>query len=63
MKFYERLKNIWALSEFQPGKPTDEYETPGSIVSMIVKKPERHEGRFIPRIVKDPIKELVEQKA
>lgn len=62
MKFLQRLKNVWKLSEFEPGQPTEEYKTPGTVVSMIVKKPQQ-KTVFISRIKIDPVKELTQENA
>lgn len=57
MNLISRIKHLWKLSEYEPGQATDETKTPGTIVSMIVKKP-KQEGRFI-KFQGDPIKTLV----
>lgn len=57
MTLFARLKNLYKLSEFEPGQATDEYKTPGTVVSMIVKKP----AVFIPRVKKDPIAEVIHE--
>lgn len=59
MSLFSRIKHIWALSEYEPGQPTDETKIPGTEVSMIVKKP-KQEGRFI-SWQKDPIKTLINE--
>lgn len=60
MSLIGRIANLWRLSEFEPGKPTDEYKIPGTEVSMIIKKP-KQEGKFIPFVKEDPIKQLIEE--
>lgn len=59
MNIVRRLQNIWKLSEYAPGKPDEEYKTPGTLVSMIVKKPDT-KAIFIPRMKKDPVKSITE---
>lgn len=61
MNLLKRIRNIWSLSSFEPGQPTDEYKTPGTIISSLVKKPEV-KGQFIAFQRRDPIKEIVNQE-
>ena len=56
----QRLRNLWRLSAFEPGQPTDEYRTPGTIVSSLVQKPQK-KAEFISFKRSDPIKELVNE--
>ncbi len=54
---FQRLKNLWRLSEFEPHKPTEENKVPGTIVSMIMKRPPQ-KAQFIPRIKEKPIDKI-----
>lgn len=62
MNLWQRIKNVWKLSEFEPGQPTDEYKTPGTVISMIVKKPSQ-KAVFIPHVKIDPVKEITQEHA
>jgi hypothetical protein len=60
MSLFRRIGNLWKLSDFEPGQATDETKQEGTIVSMIVKKPEP--PKFIPRVKIDPVKEITEEQ-
>lgn len=60
MKWTKRLANLWRLSSYEPGSPTDETKTPGTIVSMLVKKPEQ-KTIFIPRITRSAADEIINE--
>lgn len=63
MSLYSRIRHLWELSEYEPGTPTDEYKTPGTEVSMIVKKPKKkQEARFIPYQKQTPAQEIANQQ-
>jgi hypothetical protein len=57
MNFIHRIKNLWELSRYEPGQPTDEYKIPGTEIVTLVKKPEpmNQKATFIPR---NPIKPI-----
>lgn len=62
MNLIERAKNLWKLSQYEPGQATDETKTPGTEVAMITKKPEKKkQSVFVPRVTRDPVKEIIEQ--
>lgn len=59
MNLFARLGNIWKLSEYVPGRPEEEYKTPGTVVANIIKKPQP--ARFIAFVKEDPITKLVNE--
>lgn len=63
MNLVDRIKHIWALSEYTPGQPKEEYEVAGTEVSMIVKKPGKKKEKtvFFSRVSRDPVKEIVNE--
>lgn len=52
MNLWVRIKNLYKLSEYQAGKPTDEYKEPGTQIITLTKKPDqtKQEAKFFPRI-------------
>ena len=56
-----RIHNLWRLSEFEPGQPNEEYKIPGTLISMIVKKP-KQEAKFFPRIVVSPADKIINEQ-
>ena len=54
----KRLINIWKLSAYEPGQPADEYKTPGTQISMLVKKP----VEFIKYNPKSPVEEFISEQ-
>lgn len=59
MNSWRRLKNLWRLSEYESGKPSDEYKQPGTQIVTLVKKPETtQKAVFIPRRKLSPIEEI-----
>lgn len=59
MNPFRRISNLWKLSAFEPGKPTDEYKTPGTEVSSLIKKPQK--ASFVAFNRRDPVAEIVNQ--
>jgi hypothetical protein len=57
MKLIARLQNLWKLSEFESGKPTDEYKIPGTEIVTLVKKP----AVFIPYQKRTPAEEIISE--
>lgn len=62
MNIFQRIKNVWKLSEFEPGQPAEEYKTPGTTIAMIVKKPQQ-KAQFIPRVKVDPVQAITQENA
>ncbi len=58
MHFLQRLKNLWELSQWEPGQAEQEYKTPGTKISMIVKRPE---AQFIQYKKKDPVDDFLDK--
>ena len=54
---WKRIKNLWALSEFEPRKLGDTPVPPQTQVAQLIKKP----AQFIPRIKVNPAKEIIEE--
>lgn len=60
MTIGERIKNLWHLSDYGPEQPSLNIQFEhGTVPALLVKKPEK--AKFVPRIVKDPIKELINE--
>ncbi len=53
---FQRLRNLWKLSEFEPANPNESYEI-GTTISPIIKRP-----KGIVQIIKrvEPIDEFLE---
>lgn len=61
MRWIQRIKNIWKLSEFEPGQPNEEYKTPGTQIAMIVKKPEAKPATFVHYEKESPIQKIINE--
>ena len=59
MTAWERLKNLWKLSAYEPAIPGKQYWTPGTQITQLVKEPKP--AVFIPHNKRDPVKEIVQQ--
>lgn len=57
---WKRLRNLWRLSQFESGQPTDEYKIPGTQIVTLIKKPEsvRQSAVFIPRTKVSSIEQI-----
>ena len=60
MNSWQRLKNLWRLSEYEPRKLGTEPVTDGTIIAQIVKRPQNTTATFIPRVKKTPIEQVTE---
>lgn len=51
------------MSEFQPGKPQDEYKVPGTQIITLVKKPveKPQKAQFFPRIKISPVDKIIKE--
>lgn len=59
---FDRIRNIWSLSEYPAGQPTEETKEAGTEVAMIVKPPKKQpKDVFFPRNKRDPIKDIVNE--
>lgn len=56
MNLFKRIKNLWELSEKVEEEP-EWYDLPEEPV-VITKVPK---GKFIPRVIKDPVQAIVEE--
>lgn len=60
MNLLDRISNLWKLSDYTPALPKEKFEgTPTELVHVIKKDPPKQV--FIPRITRDPVKELTDQ--
>jgi hypothetical protein len=61
MNFAERIKNLWNLSNYVPTKNTGDLIINDEVTAVLVKKPEKQTGRFIPRVTVTPAEEITQQ--
>ncbi len=61
MNFAERIKNLWNLSNYQPTKNTGDLIINDEVTAVLVKKPEKQVGRFIPRVTSNPAEEIANE--
>lgn len=60
MNFFSRISNLYKLSAYRPTENTGDLIVEEQKTAVLVKKPDK-KAVFIPRIKKDPVKEITEQ--
>lgn len=63
MNLWQRVSNLWKLSEYQAGAPQDEYKEPGTQIVTLVKKPPqiKQDAMFIPRVRISPAEAIINE--